>query len=108
MQKSTLALGAARNDERSWLRIFFESDLVIVGFGFGPQEYPLRWLLMERMRRLRSQGGGTRTIYMCTRDVKDAGNRNFFFESIGVEVDDGASDYDELNGAMPAPDCVRR
>jgi hypothetical protein len=81
--------------EYSWLRIFKENDLVILGLSLDLSEYPLRWLLYDRMVGLRSNSVNSRTIY-CDIQNKTPDGKRFYFESIGVEVMDGFDSYDEM------------
>ena len=81
----------------SWRSIFFNNDLVILGLQMGPDEFPLRWLLVERMKRIAMMPHQPRTVYVKKRnELDDDINRMFFFKSLGIEVDDSAESYEEL------------
>lgn len=83
------ALGLA--DGENWINLFMNGDLVIVGLGLDYHEYPLRWLLTERMKR----NGTDRTLYMSRKGSINSGKR-FFLNSIGVEIQDHFNTYEEL------------
>ena len=83
----------ARN---SWLDIFFNNDLIIMGLALDVQELDLRWLLIERAKHIKARKLNITTIYYYTEhDIKNLfikENRKnpnckyLFFKSLGIDL----------------------
>lgn len=84
--------------ENNWMRLFYENDLIILGLKLSISEYPLRWLLTDRMEYVKSQSRKIKTIYYDIK--KDKSNvsegKRYFLESIGIEIYNEYKTYDEL------------
>lgn len=80
---------------KSWLRMFFEKDLCIVGLSLDTNEILLRWLLIERKKYLDDNKlNGIHTWYVTRKGDVDVG-MDFYLKYLGVELV-ALKDYDEV------------
>lgn len=71
---------------RSWLRMFFEKDLCIVGLSLDTNEILLRWLLIERKKYFDNHPPEERRRTWYVSHKKDVSKgMQFFFEFLGIE-----------------------
>lgn len=74
--------------QHTWLEIFFNKSLVIVGLALDETEVFLRWLLIERAKYFkRFPSIEQKGYYIAPKDEisKDSGKR-FFLNSVGIEI----------------------
>lgn len=80
---------------KSWLRMFFEKDLCIVGLSLDTNEVLLRWLLIERKKYLdNNKLTNIHTWYVTRKGDVDVG-MDFYLDFLGVELV-ALKDYDEV------------
>jgi hypothetical protein len=74
--------------KNSWLDVFFNCDLVILGLTLASQETSLRWLLIQREKYyLKNSTIRRKTYFVVNKDYDKIGNgKLFFFESMGIEI----------------------
>ena len=73
----------------SWLHIFFNKSLFIVGLALDESEIFLRWLLIDRAKYFRQKSGQNHKGWFITkRDSKNKYNegQRLFLNSVGIEV----------------------
>ena len=71
---------------KSWLRMFFEKDLCIVGLSLDTNEVLLRWLLIERKKYLdNNKLNNIHTWYVTRKGDVDVG-MDFYLDFLGVEL----------------------
>jgi hypothetical protein len=80
---------------QTWLHIWFNLPIVIVGFGFGIDEVFLRWLLIERRRYLNIYNDPME-VYFISRGIPDPSINNLM-QNLGVEII-SINDYQEIYG----------
>ena len=85
----------------SWVDVFFNCDLVIVGLSLESQETSLRWLLMEREKYFRkSEDRRRRTKFIFNREYDTCGKgKEYLFRSLSIEIDgydNSAEIYDKI------------
>lgn len=70
----------------SWIDIFMENDLIILGLALESQETDLRWLLRERYvyQQLLSKNKPASTIYIYDQDKEMPSGTKKLFEALGI------------------------
>lgn len=80
---------------KSWLRMFFEKDLCIVGLSLDTNEVLLRWLLIERKKYLDTHPDvKVKTWYVARKGDVDVG-MDFYLDFLDVELV-ALKDYKEV------------
>ena len=80
---------------KTWLHIWFNLPIVIMGLGFGIDEVFLRWLLIERKRYLNIYNDPME-VYYISKNTPIPSVKNLM-ENLGVEIK-LISDYSEIYG----------
>jgi hypothetical protein len=88
----------------TWVEIFFNCDLYIVGLSLDSQETSLRWLLMQRERYFRrNETRRRKTVYVVNKQYDGLGSgKAFLFDSLNIvrdEYPDSSSIYDSYEFA---------
>jgi hypothetical protein len=87
--------------KNSWMDVFYNCDLVIVGLTLAAQETSLRWLLIKREKYyLKNSNLRKKTYFVVNKDYEKLGvGKKFFFDSIGTEIIEksGKEIYEEWN-----------
>ena len=74
--------------KNSWIDIFFNCDLIIIGLSLEPQEISLRWLLMEREKHFRRNEKMRRnTVYINNQQYDCCGKgKKYLFDSLKIDT----------------------
>lgn len=85
----------ASSFRQTWVRLFFEKDLIIFGLGLNEQEIFIRWLLIQRAKYFKNQPKRRRLGFYINHDKPNTSNagKRFFLESIGFQYVDFIDDY---------------
>ena len=82
----------------TWLKIFFERDLIIFGLGLEEQEVFIRWLLLKRAKYFKYNKSEKKLGYYINHDeISDRkSGKNFFLNSVGIKYVNFIGDYDKF------------
>lgn len=80
---------------KTWLHIWFNLPIVILGFGFGIDEVFLRWLLIER-KRFANTTEKPMNVYYVTKGTPSPAIKNLM-HNLGVTIK-SVSSFDEIYG----------
>lgn len=83
------------NPYQTWLRLFFEKDLIIMGLGLQEQEIFIRWLLLQRAKYFKKRPELRRKGFYINHEKSDKRNvgKKFFMKSVGIDYVDFIEDY---------------
>jgi hypothetical protein len=71
----------------SWIDIFLNRDLIIMGLGLESQEITIRRLLMERYKYMRKNRKNLKTLFVYDKKYDPCGpDKRYFFGSLDIEV----------------------
>ncbi len=81
---------------QTWIRLFFEKDLVIFGLGLDEQEVFIRWLLLQRARYYKRHPELNNNIFYINHQKSSAATngKRFFLKSVGCTFVEFIDDYD--------------
>jgi hypothetical protein len=79
----------------TWLKPFFERDLIIMGLGLHEQEVFIRWLLLQRAKYFKRNPQEKRAGFYINHDESGPQNlgKKFFLKSVGFKYVDFIDDY---------------
>jgi hypothetical protein len=80
---------------QTWLHIWFNLPIVIIGFGFGIDEVFLRWLLIERKRYLNIYQYPM-DVYYVSKGTPEPAIKNLMI-NLGVKIE-RVNDYSDIYG----------
>jgi len=80
----------------TWIKIFFERDIIIFGLGLNEQEVFIRWLLLQRAKFFKSNPDLKRNGFYINHSEPSKQNvgKKFFLESVGIKYVDFIKDHD--------------
>ncbi|MBD5427630.1 MAG: hypothetical protein HDR38_08805 [Treponema sp.] len=84
-----------KKERNSWLTVFFNKDLYIIGLGLSSYELSVRWLLLQRERFFKKYPERRkRTVFVYSSQERMTRSKKFFLETAGIETE--KHDYDEI------------
>ena len=84
-----------RKERNSWLTVFFNKDLYIIGLGLSSYELSVRWVLQQRERFFKDYPERRKkTVFVYTSPERMTRSKKFFFKTAGIEIE--KHDYDEI------------
>ena len=84
-----------KKERNSWLTVFFNKELYIIGLGLTSYELSVRWLLQQRERFFRDYPERRkRTVFVYSSPERMTRSKKFFFKTAGIETE--RHDYDEI------------
>lgn len=82
----------------TWIKLFFEKNLIILGLGLHEQEVFLRWLLLQRAKHYKANPEAKRFGFFINHEKSSNRNlgKKFFLKSVGFDYIDYIDDYSGL------------
>jgi len=80
---------------QTWIKLFFEKDLIIIGLGLNEQEVFIRWLLLQRAKYYKTNPEEKRHGFYInhSKSTKQNLGKKFFLKSVGFDYVDFIDDY---------------
>lgn len=84
-----------KKERNSWLTVFFNKDLYIIGLGLSSYELSVRWLLLQRERFFKEYPERRkRTVFVYSSPERLTKSKKFFLETAGIERE--KLDYEDI------------
>lgn len=86
----------SENEYETWVKLFFEKDLIIIGLGLNEQEIFFRWLLLQRAKYFKRRPELKKSGFYINHSESDKHNvgKKFFLKSVGIDYVDFIGDYE--------------
>uniref|UniRef100_UPI00404B23F8 SIR2 family protein n=1 Tax=Flavobacterium sp. TaxID=239 RepID=UPI00404B23F8 len=81
---------------QTWVKLFFEKDLIIMGLSLNEQEIFFRWLLLQRAKYFKRRPELKKAGFYINHAESDKHNvgKKFFMKSVGIDYVDFIGDFD--------------